>query len=56
MRCLTAGVRGVVGGGHGHFLWVFFACFLSNLGDILDLFSAVALCCSCPSRSAVFVT
>lgn len=37
------------------FLAGFFACFLSNLGDILDLFSSLALCCSCPSHSAVVV-
>lgn len=44
-----------MGGCGVSFLGVFFACFLSNLGDILDLFSGIVLCCSCPSRSTVFM-
>lgn len=53
-----AGVQGWAGGcGVSFFGGVFFlfACFLSNSGDILDSFSGVVLCRSCPSRGAVYL-
>lgn len=52
---LIAGVGGWAGGCGVSFLGGFLPGFLSNLGDILDLFSGVVLCCSCPLRSTVFM-